>query len=103
QLLWKDITEYSFLGECDLRQHSWTDICKLDWTKPAPQEATVKYFKLCGAREEIMWLNVEIQRLCMAIHDKDIQMTAVITNLLVSNPLLGRELQRQWQTCVAVN
>ncbi|KAG1801748.1 uncharacterized protein BJ212DRAFT_1225821, partial [Suillus subaureus] len=39
QLSWKDITEYSFLGdflgEFDLLCHSHTDICELDWTKPA--------------------------------------------------------------------
>lgn len=39
----------------------------------------------------------------MAIHDKDVQMTAVITDLLVSDPLLGRKLQRQWQGHAAVN
>ncbi|KAG2364996.1 hypothetical protein BDR07DRAFT_1278332, partial [Suillus spraguei] len=35
QLSWKDITEYSFLGEFDLLRHSHTDIHELDWTKPA--------------------------------------------------------------------
>ncbi|KAG1781180.1 hypothetical protein EV702DRAFT_963120, partial [Suillus placidus] len=32
KLSWKDIAEYSFLGEFDLLRHSCTDIRKLDWT-----------------------------------------------------------------------
>ncbi|KAG0706446.1 hypothetical protein DFH29DRAFT_872226 [Suillus ampliporus] len=103
QLSWKNITEYSFLGKFDLLRHSRTDIRELDWMKPAHREATVKYFKLCRAREEIVRLNVKICRLRTAIHDEGIQMTAVITDLLVSNPPLSRELQRQWQACAAVN
>lgn len=103
QLSWKNITEYSFLGEFDLLRHSRADIRELDWTKPAHREATVKYFKLCRAREEIVRLNVEICRLRTAIHDEGIQMTAVIADLLVSNPPLSRELQRKWQARAAVN
>ncbi|KAG1744784.1 hypothetical protein EDB19DRAFT_1826928 [Suillus lakei] len=60
QLSWKNITEYSFLGKFDLLHHSRADIRELDWTKPAHREATVKYFKLCRACEEIVRLNVEI-------------------------------------------
>ncbi|KAG2126851.1 uncharacterized protein EDB93DRAFT_1058871, partial [Suillus bovinus] len=103
QLSWKDITEYSFLGEFYLLHHSRTDIRNLDWTKPAHQEATVKYFKLCRAQEEIAQLNVEVHRLHKAIHDKAIKMTTVITELLVLNPPLGHELQRQWKACKDIN
>ncbi|KAG1735689.1 uncharacterized protein EDB91DRAFT_1056167 [Suillus paluster] len=49
KLSWKNIAEYSFLGEFNLLCHSRTDICKLDWTKPAHCEATTKYFKLLRA------------------------------------------------------
>ncbi|KAJ8580560.1 hypothetical protein M405DRAFT_708220, partial [Rhizopogon salebrosus TDB-379] len=35
QLSWKDITEYSFLGEFDLLRQSRSDIRELNWTKPA--------------------------------------------------------------------
>ncbi|KAG1743590.1 uncharacterized protein EDB91DRAFT_1017387, partial [Suillus paluster] len=73
------------------------------WTKPAHQEATVKYFKLCRAQEEIARLNVEVRRLRTAIHDEAIKMTTVITELLVSNPPLGHELQWQWKAREAVN
>ncbi|KAG1735556.1 hypothetical protein EDB19DRAFT_1638357, partial [Suillus lakei] len=102
-LSYSDTTEHSFLGEFDLLHHSCTDIRELDWTKPAHREATVKYFKLCCAHEEITWLNVEVCRLRTAIHDEAAQMTTVITELLVFDPPLVHELQWQWKAHEAVN
>ncbi|KAG2338066.1 hypothetical protein BDR05DRAFT_894215, partial [Suillus weaverae] len=61
KLSWKDIAEYSFLGEFDLLRHSCTDIQVLDWTKPAYCEATTKYFKLLHAQEEVSHLNVKVR------------------------------------------
>lgn len=103
QLSWKDITEYSFLGEFDLLRQSRSDIRELNWTKPAHREATVKYFKLCRAYEEIERLNVEVRRLRTSIHDEEMKMTTVISGLLISNPRLSLELQRQWTARAAVN
>ncbi|KAG1771089.1 hypothetical protein EV702DRAFT_1181517 [Suillus placidus] len=41
RLLWKDIADYSFLGEFDLLRYSRTDIREVDWSKPAYREASV--------------------------------------------------------------
>ncbi|KAI6096637.1 hypothetical protein F5141DRAFT_1011890, partial [Pisolithus sp. B1] len=57
---WKDIAQYSFLGEFDLLQHAQDDIQRCLWAKPAVHEATTKFFKLCRAMEEITRLNVKI-------------------------------------------
>ncbi|KAI6011954.1 hypothetical protein EDC04DRAFT_2580045, partial [Pisolithus marmoratus] len=57
---WKDIAQYSFLGEFDLLQHASDDIQECIWAKPAVHEAMTKFFKLCCAKEEITRLNVEI-------------------------------------------
>ncbi|KAH7920575.1 hypothetical protein BV22DRAFT_985142, partial [Leucogyrophana mollusca] len=100
---WKEIADYTFLGEFDLLRQSHSDPRCEDWTKPAQHEATIKYFKLQCAREEIARLNVEIRRLRTSIHDKEVVTTQIITNLLDTNHSLGLELQRQWQTRVAVN
>jgi len=54
KIVWKDIANYSFLGEFNLLHDSHTDIQSKDWAKPAHREATTKYFKLCQAREEII-------------------------------------------------
>ncbi|KAG1895322.1 uncharacterized protein F5891DRAFT_960402 [Suillus fuscotomentosus] len=102
-IAWKDIAEYSFLGEFDLLRDSRTDIQDKDWARPAHREATTKYFKLCRAREEIIRLNIEIRRLRTAIHDETIDTSAVIDELLVANPLLAAELKRQWRSRAAIN
>ncbi|KAH7903562.1 hypothetical protein BJ138DRAFT_1020421 [Hygrophoropsis aurantiaca] len=58
---WKEIADYTFLGEFDLLRQSRIDPRREDWTKPAQREATVKYFKLQRAREEIVRLNIEMR------------------------------------------
>lgn len=53
KLSWKDIVDYSFLGEFGLLRYSRTDIREADWTKPAYCEATTKHFKLLHARRGV--------------------------------------------------
>ncbi|KAG2741541.1 hypothetical protein P692DRAFT_20880086 [Suillus brevipes Sb2] len=103
KISWKDIADYSFIGEFDLLRHSRTDIRTNDWTKPAHREATTMYFKLCRAHEEVMRLNVEIRRLRTAMHTEEIETTAVIQDLLISDQRLARELQHQWRSRAAIN
>ncbi|KIK32736.1 hypothetical protein CY34DRAFT_100864 [Suillus luteus UH-Slu-Lm8-n1] len=103
KISWKDIADYSFLGEFDLLRHSRTDIRSEDWAKPAHREATTKYFKLCRAREELTRLNVEIRRLRTAIHDEQAQTIAVIEDLHLSDPKLAQELRRRWRLRGAIN
>ena len=91
-LSWKEIVDYSFLGEFDLLRHSRADICNEPWVYVTHHEAMVKYFKLCHAQEEVTWLNIEIQCPWTFIHDKAIYMTQVISQLSLSDPLLATEL-----------
>ncbi|KAG1724146.1 uncharacterized protein EDB91DRAFT_1269361 [Suillus paluster] len=70
RLSWKDIADYSFLGEFDVLRHSCTDIRELAWAKPTHRESLVKFFKLCRAHEEVEHLNIEVCRLWTAIHDE---------------------------------
>ncbi|KAG1758477.1 hypothetical protein EDD22DRAFT_783884, partial [Suillus occidentalis] len=92
QLTWKDIVEYSFLGEFDLLRQSRSDVCTLDWTKPTHREATVKHFKIQCAHEEIQRLNIEIRQLRTAIHDEEVKVNTTIDTLLISDQLVGLEL-----------
>ncbi|KAG2116141.1 hypothetical protein DEU56DRAFT_748433 [Suillus clintonianus] len=103
KLAWKDIVKYNFLGEFDLLRHSHTDIRDTDWTAPAHHEATVKYFKLQRAREEIQCLDIEVRHLCTAIHDEKIKTNTTKEQLLVANPPLAVELRRRWQARAAIN
>ncbi|KIM61370.1 hypothetical protein SCLCIDRAFT_88729, partial [Scleroderma citrinum Foug A] len=100
---WKDITEYSFLGKFDLLHNARLNIQECDWAKPAYQEATLKYFKLCCAKEEITRLNVEIHRLCTSIHDEVISVANVINKLQQSNRMLAQELHQQYRSHLAIN
>ena len=102
-ITWKEITEYTFLGEFDLLRHSHLDIRECDWAKPAHREATLKYFKLCRTEEEITRLHVEVRRLRTSIHDESIFMAKTIDELQQSNPLLAQELQCQYRSRAAVN
>ncbi|KAG1752343.1 uncharacterized protein EDB91DRAFT_1234441 [Suillus paluster] len=95
KISWKDIVDYSFLGEFDLLRHSHTDIRSNDWAKPAHWEATNKFFKLCRAHEEVERLNIKVCHLPTAIHAEELQTSVVIDDLLLSDPRLAAELQRQ--------
>ncbi|KIK35330.1 hypothetical protein CY34DRAFT_32095, partial [Suillus luteus UH-Slu-Lm8-n1] len=103
KLTWKDIVEYSFLGEFDLLRHSCTDIRNHDWTAPAHREATMKYFKLQRAHEEIQRLNVEVRCLRTAIHDEEVNTIATIDQLLETDRTLAVELKSRYQARAAVN
>ncbi|KAG2108917.1 uncharacterized protein F5147DRAFT_576440, partial [Suillus discolor] len=102
-LAWKDIVEYSFLGEFDLLWHSRTDIHDNDWTAPAHREATMKYFKLQCAHEEIQRLNVEVRHLRTAIHDEEVKTIATIRRLLELDHTLTLELKHHYQARATVN
>lgn len=87
---------YSFLAEFDLLRLSRTDIRQVDWTAPARRDGTIKYFKLCRTREEIIRLNVEMCRLRTAIHDEQVNMNRVIGKLKEEDVALCGEIERRW-------
>jgi hypothetical protein len=102
-LSWKDIVEYSFLGEFDLLRHSRADVRQEPWAQPARRAATAKYFHLCRAKEEITCLNTEIQRLCTSIHDETEHIECVIAHLSTADHRLCSELRRWWALRTSVN
>ncbi|KAG1884167.1 hypothetical protein F4604DRAFT_1920018 [Suillus subluteus] len=103
KLAWKDIVEYSFLGKFDLLRPSRTDIRKHNWMVPAHHEATVKYFKLQRAHEEIQRLNVEVRRLHTSIQDEEVKTAATIHRLLETDHVLAVEPKNHYQARAAVN
>jgi hypothetical protein len=103
KILWKQIASYTILGEFDLLHQSSGQVQEQCWSQPAYREATVKYFRLCHANEEITRLNIEIRQLHTAIHDEDTHTTKVITDVLQRDHLLGLELQQLYCLRAAVN
>ncbi|KAF8229800.1 hypothetical protein L208DRAFT_1284998 [Tricholoma matsutake] len=51
-LSWKEIVDYSFLGEFDVLRYSQVGIHDQPWAQATCCKAMVKYFKLCCAQEE---------------------------------------------------
>ena len=47
-LSWKEIIDYTFIGEFDLLRHSRDDIRSTPWTQPARREATLKFLSCVG-------------------------------------------------------
>ena len=90
---WKEITDYTILGEFDLLRHSRSNIRQEHWSQPVYREATVKYFKLCRAHEEVARLNIKICHLCTAIHDESKHVEQVIAEYLAKDDPLGLELR----------
>jgi hypothetical protein len=57
---WDQISKYTFVGEFDMLRITRSDIRQQKWTQQAYREATVTYYKLLRAREEIQRLNIEV-------------------------------------------
>ncbi|KAF8219669.1 hypothetical protein L208DRAFT_1338656, partial [Tricholoma matsutake] len=102
-LLWKEIVDYSFIGEFDTLRHSGADICNQPWTHTARREATVKFFKLCRACEEIMRLDIEMRWLRVSIRNEAIRYEQAISQLSSSDPPLAAELHQVWKLQSTVN
>jgi hypothetical protein len=102
-LSWKEIVEYSFLGEFDALRHSTRGVRDQLWAQATRREAMVKHFKLCRAREEITRLNIEIRRLRTSIHHETLHTNKAILHLTETNPHLAVELKSRWQLRDAIN
>jgi len=95
-LSWKQIVDYSFLGEFDILRHSRTDIRTEDWAKPGRRELTTKHMELCRAREEVERLNVEIKCLRTAMRDEALEYRDAISTTSKTDLPLASELRRRW-------
>ncbi|KAI6036167.1 hypothetical protein BKA83DRAFT_17215 [Pisolithus microcarpus] len=93
KITWKDIVDYSILGEFDLLRQLCVNIREVDWAKLAYREATVKYFKLCCACEEVTHVEVEVHHLQTAINDEEQEVEAVVELLMTTDPHLSLELK----------
>ncbi|TFK46595.1 hypothetical protein OE88DRAFT_1638090, partial [Heliocybe sulcata] len=106
-LSWKQIVDYSFLGEFELLRLSRDDIREKPWAQPANREATIKYLQLQRAHEEIERLNAEMRRLRTAVRDEEHETQCVLRKLSESTSrsdnLLALEVERRWAMRSAIN
>lgn len=61
KLSWNSIIETTSLAEFDLLRDARLDIRGLAWAQPANREAARLYHEIERAKEEKVWLNVEIR------------------------------------------
>ncbi|KAK2460041.1 hypothetical protein APHAL10511_007964 [Amanita phalloides] len=103
QLSWKDVVDFSFLGEFNLLRFSKLQSEK-EWMRPAVREAITKYLKLSRVHEEIERLNIEVQRLRRSIEDEERHVKCTIEQLEGERlHLLTGELRRRWRLQSKIN
>lgn len=88
-----DVTNCAWLGDFDILRHSRHDILSKPWSSRANREIANKWYKVSGARYELVRLNVEIRRLHEWTKHEDRQLTEVSSSLISSQPLLSAEIQ----------
>lgn len=70
-LKWEQVVEYVFLSDFDLLRDARQDIRERAWAEPTARLTMDQYFKAKRAKEEIIRLNVEIERLVTYIRDEE--------------------------------
>lgn len=104
-LEWKQLMDYAFVSEFELlkHRHSHANISREPWAEPGNREMTTKYFKLRGARVEIVRCKVEARRLATSIRDEHLHYETTIRRVQESSPVLSSALQQEYNTRRRVN
>ncbi|EGN93667.1 hypothetical protein SERLA73DRAFT_63599, partial [Serpula lacrymans var. lacrymans S7.3] len=87
-----EIVSYATLSEFMLLKYLRHDILAKPWTVSANRQVAIKFFKIQRAKEEVLQLNVEVQRLHMWIDNKDRTLFESYNATKVNSPLLAAEL-----------
>lgn len=97
--------DYAFVSEFELlkHRHSHVNIIHEPWAEPGNREMTTKFYKLRGARVEIIRCNVEARRLATSIRDEHLHYETTIQHVQATSPLLASALQQQYDTRRRVN
>ena len=94
-LKWEEVIEYAFLSDFNLLRDGRQDISKFPWASPMGHHAMDLHFKMCRAREEIQWLNIEIRRLVTYIRDEEKYLHECESRLKVIHPGLAHQVSHQ--------
>ncbi|KAI0043338.1 hypothetical protein FA95DRAFT_1584139 [Auriscalpium vulgare] len=102
-LSWKEVVDYSFLGEFDLLREARTDIRREKWADPAHRDLLLQHLELLRAREELLRCDNEIRRLRTHIRDEAEDYQRAIADTSLSDPALAAEIGRRWDLRRAIN
>ncbi|KAI0038469.1 hypothetical protein FA95DRAFT_1662786 [Auriscalpium vulgare] len=91
---YSEVADYSWLADFDILKESRSDVLEKAWSNPGNREASMKYFKILRAKEELTRLNVEAARLqaWVDFEDQDLAMRA--QNLRETSPLLSAHIDQ---------
>lgn len=86
-----EITSCAWLGDFDLLRHSRHEILVKPWSSRSNRAVANKWYKVVGARYEILRLNIEIKRLAAWVNAEDQSLADAATTLAATQPLLAAE------------
>lgn len=72
------------------------DVHERPWAVPAAQIMINKFFKIQPDREEIDWLNVEIQQLITYIQDEEMYLQQKETTIVMKDATIAHQILLQW-------
>ncbi|KAF8230801.1 hypothetical protein L208DRAFT_1280113, partial [Tricholoma matsutake] len=96
-LTWAKLMDATTLADFDLLQDAHQDIQQQLWTQPSCCEAMNLYFGIQWAKEEIVWLNVEIRHLITFMIDDHHNFYHTIAAKIIFDPALAGKLSCQWE------
>ncbi|KAK7676309.1 hypothetical protein QCA50_020726 [Cerrena zonata] len=105
QLEWKEVVNYGFVSEFELLRHTYAhgDVATSHWIIPAHREVLSKFFKIKGARSELVRLDVEAARLRASIVAEENRFTELFETLLTTDPLMAAEVNCMYSRRERVN
>ncbi|KAG8940888.1 hypothetical protein FRC03_005027, partial [Tulasnella sp. 419] len=94
-LIFNDILQHSFVGEFDLLQCAREDIRDKPWASPVNRILVDQYFRYLRAKEEIGYLNIEVNRVLEWMYREDHHYLKRAEEIAGTNPYLAAEIRQR--------
>ena len=91
-LKWNQVVDYAFFSVFDLLHNTCQDIQHHLWGTPTGQLAMETHFKILRAREELIRLNYEVQKISTHLVDKNIYLCLHEDEITRSDVPLGHQV-----------
>ena len=92
-----DVLEYVSVGQFDILRIKDRGILRQPWIRPSTREASIAYFKVRKAREELARTAVEARRLATYMRDVESVLKSLVSRLAEEGDPLAHQVQRRLQ------
>lgn len=99
----KQITQYGWMCDFDLLKTSRHDVLAKAWANPLHRQQSRDFFQLKCAEQELIRLNVEIDRLASWVDEEDADLLNRWKTVEVENPPLASAIRRLYEERSRVN